>query len=274
LRPDVAEHDTAIDAARLRLGAVLGQGAFGVVRRAVFGGTDVAVKTIAATRVGEAAVAEFRREASILSALRHPNIVLFLGTAVLEDGALAVVSEFMVRGSLHDLLHSAEPLDGAALLGIALDAAQGMEYLHLRSPPVVHRDLKSHNLLVGRGLVVKVSDFGLSSLQPAGGVDVMRTLCGTPCWMAPELLREEPYTHKVDVYSFGVVLWELYSRAEPFAGWSLLRVVEAVSRQNLRPEIPVTCPAAMRSLIEHCWHPNPAMRPEFSVIVDFLRRQC
>jgi serine/threonine protein kinase len=89
---------------------------------------------------------------------------------------------------------------------IAVDAAKGMAYLHYRNPAIIHRDLKSHNLLVDENWKVKVCDFGLSRIYGDTQGNAM-TACGTPCWTAPEILRNSHYTTKADVYSFGIVLW-------------------------------------------------------------------
>ena len=97
-------------------------------------------------------------------------------------------------------------LDERRRLSMAYDVAKGMNYLHKRNPPIVHRDLKSPNLLVDKKYTVKVCDFGLSRLK-ANTFLSSKSAAGTPEWMAPEVLRDEPSNEKSDVYSFGVILW-------------------------------------------------------------------
>nr|CAD1818086.1 unnamed protein product [Ananas comosus var. bracteatus] len=102
-----------------------------------------------------------------MKSLRHPNIVLFMG-AVTEPPNLSIVTEYLSRGSLYRLLHNSsarEVLDERRRLNMAFDVAKGMNYLHRRNPPIVHRDLKSPNLLVDKKYTVKVCDFGLSRLK-------------------------------------------------------------------------------------------------------------
>jgi len=94
----------------------------------------------------------------------------------------------------------------------ATDAAQGMNYLHTFSPPIIHRDLKSHNLLVDENFCVKVTDFGLAKLM---STETAKTFCGTMPWTAPEIFKSDGYTTKADIYSFGtafccIVLWYSY----------------------------------------------------------------
>nr|CAB3466364.1 unnamed protein product [Digitaria exilis] len=205
----------------------LGSGTFGTVYYGKWRGTDVAIKRIKkscfAGRLSEQEklTSDFWREAQILSKLHHPNVVAFYG--VVPDGTggtLATVTEFMVNGSLRNvLLRKDRMLDRRRKLTIAMDAAFGMEYLHSRS--IVHFDLKCDNLLVNlrdpQRPICKVGDFGLSRIKRntlvSGGVR------GTLPWMAPELLNgsSSKVSEKVDVFSFGIVLWEILTGEEPYA---------------------------------------------------------
>ncbi|MBA0580827.1 hypothetical protein Gorai_023028, partial [Gossypium raimondii] len=160
---------------------------------------------------------EFLSEVAIMKRLRHPNIVLFMG-AVTHPPNLSIVTEYLSRGSLYRLLRKPgvrEVLDERRRLSMAYDVAKGMNYLHRRNPPIVHRDLKSPNLLVDKKYTVKVCDFGLSRLK-ANTFLSSKSAAGTPEWMAPEVLRDEPSNEKSDVYSFGVILWELATLQQPW----------------------------------------------------------
>ncbi|KAB1221280.1 Serine/threonine-protein kinase CTR1 [Morella rubra] len=145
----------------------IGAGSFGTVHRADWNGSDVAVKILMEQEFHAERYKEFLREVAIMKRLRHPNIVLFMG-AVTQPPNLSIVIEYLSRGSLYRLLHkpgAREMLDERRRLNMAYDVAKGMNYLHKRNPPIVHRDLKSPNLLVDKKYTVKVCDFGLSRLK-------------------------------------------------------------------------------------------------------------
>ncbi|XP_022863781.1 serine/threonine-protein kinase CTR1-like isoform X3 [Olea europaea var. sylvestris] len=195
----------------------IGAGSFGTVHHAEWNGCDVAVKILMEQDFHAEQYKEFLREVAIMKRLRHPNIVLFMG-AVTEPPNLSIVTEYLSRGSLYRLLRrpdAREVLDERRRLCMAYDVVKGMSYLHKHNPPIVHRDLKSPNLLVDKKYTVKVCDFGLSRLK-ANTFLSSKSAAGTPEWMAPEVLRDEPSNEKSDVYSFGVILWELATLQPPW----------------------------------------------------------
>eukprot|EP00026_Physarum_polycephalum_P003037 Phypoly_transcript_03046.p1 GENE.Phypoly_transcript_03046~~Phypoly_transcript_03046.p1 ORF type:complete len:740 (+),score=120.64 Phypoly_transcript_03046:24-2222(+) len=244
----------------------LGLGSCGEVWECEWRGTRVAVKKIFRSLLHADAMREFQAEADILGHLRHPNIVLFMGTCIQEKD-MAIVTEFMSRGSLRDVLNTTT-LDWKMVLKIAIDAATGMNYLHTYSPPIIHRDLKSMNLLVDSNFNVKVSDFGLARFTVKN--IKATTFCGTLQWIAPELLSGVGYTTQVDVYSYGMVLWELITRGEPYKGINQAGIIAGVG-QGMRPTIPPECPPAFAQLIRDCWESEPQKRPPFSEILQRLR---
>uniref|UniRef100_A0A5B7BJ31 Protein kinase domain-containing protein n=1 Tax=Davidia involucrata TaxID=16924 RepID=A0A5B7BJ31_DAVIN len=259
----------------------LGSGTFGTVYHAKWRGTDVAIKRIKKSCFAgrsseqERLTKDFWREAQILSKLHHPNVVAFYG--VVPDGpggTMATVTEYMVNGSLrHVLVRKARALDRRKKLMIAMDAAFGMEYLHLKN--IVHFDLKCDNLLVNlrdpQRPICKVGDFGLSRIKRntlvSGGVR------GTLPWMAPELLNgsSSRVSEKVDVFSFGVALWEMLTGEEPYANMHCGAIIGGIVNNTLRPPIPERCDPEWRKLMEDCWSPDPAARPSFTQITDRLR---
>lgn len=140
----------------------------------------------------------------------------------------------MQKGSLWDLLHNVEVhIEWQVLLSMARDAAKGMAYLHGLSPPILHRDLKTLNLLVDAYNTVKVADFGIARVR---SVDTM-TYCGTPKWTAPEVLRMNSYSEKADVFSFGIVLWEILMREEPYANIPGMQVSQSCSAWLRYPDV-------------------------------------
>ncbi|KAI3776297.1 hypothetical protein L1987_46073 [Smallanthus sonchifolius] len=250
----------------------IGAGSFGIVHRADWNGSDVAVKILLEQDFHPERLNEFLQEVAIMRRLRHPNIVLFMG-AVTQPPNLSIVTEYLSRGSLYRLLHkpgAKETLDERRRLSMAYDVAKGMNYLHRRNPPIVHRDLKSPNLLVDRKYTVKVCDFGLSRLK-ANTFLSSKTAAGTPEWMAPEVLRDEPSNEKSDVYSFGVILWELATLQQPWGNLNPAQVVAAVGFKCKRLEIPPDVNPQVAALIEACWANEPWKRPSFSAIMDTLR---
>lgn len=261
--------DGQMSLSEIKVGARIGKGSYGEVYLGTWQGTTVAVKKLPAHKINEEFLREFAREANLMKTLRHPNVLQFLG-ASLDPPDICIVTEYMPKGSLNRILHDPTiELTWEMKRKIAIDAAKGMAYLHYRIPSIIHRDLKSHNLLVDDVWKVKVCDFGLSRIITEGQQNQM-TACGTPCWTAPEVLNNLGYTTKADVYSFGIVLWEMATRAEPFAGMPSFQVLFAIANKGVRPVIPDDCPADYKQLVVKCWDQDPNNRPDFKEIIDYL----
>ncbi|KAJ6819057.1 uncharacterized protein M6B38_404785 [Iris pallida] len=254
----------------------LGSGTYGSVFHGKWKGSDVAIKRIKASCFAgkpserERLIADFWKEALILSSLHHPNVVAFYGVVRDgPDGSLATVTEFMVNGSLKQFLQKKDrTIDRRKRLIIAMDAAFGMEYLHGKN--IVHFDLKCENLLVNmrdpQRPICKIGDLGLSKVKQhtlvSGGVR------GTLPWMAPELLsgKSSMVTEKIDVYSFGIVMWELLTGEEPYADMRCASIIGGIVNNTLRPQVPTWCDPEWKSLMESCWASDPGERPSFSEI--------
>ncbi|XP_022725738.1 probable serine/threonine-protein kinase SIS8 isoform X2 [Durio zibethinus] len=245
-------------------------GSYGEVYRGEWHGTEVAVKKFLDQDIFGESLEEFKTEVRIMKKLRHPNVVLFMG-AVTRPLNLSIVTEFLPRGSLYRLIHRPNnQLDERRRLRMALDAARGMNYLHNCTPVIVHRDLKSPNLLVDKNWVVKVCDFGLSRMKHSTYLS-SRSTAGTAEWMAPEVLRNEPSDEKSDVYSFGVILWELSTLQQPWGGMNPMQVVGAVGFQHRRLDIPDDMDPAIAEIIRGCWQTDPKLRPTFAEIMAALK---
>ncbi|NP_001182844.1 protein kinase domain superfamily protein [Zea mays] len=254
----------------LVIGEQIGQGSCGTVYHALWYGSDVAVKVFSKQEYSEEVILTFRQEVSLMKKLRHPNILLFMG-AVMSPQRLCIVSEFLPRGSLFRLLQrSATKLDVRRRVHMALDIVRGMNYLHHSSPPIIHRDLKSSNLLVDKNWIVKVADFGLSRLKRETFLTT-KTGKGTPQWMAPEVLRNEPSDEKSDVYSYGVILWELVTQKIPWENLNSMQVIGAVGFMNQRLDIPSEVDPQWKSIILSCWESDPQQRPSFQELLERLR---
>ncbi|XVF38869.1 hypothetical protein REPUB_Repub20aG0139400 [Reevesia pubescens] len=254
----------------LTIGDQIGQGSCGTVYHALWFGSDVAVKVLSRQEYSDDVIHSFRQEVSLMKRLRHPNVLLFMG-AVTSPQRLCIVTEFLPRGSLFRLLQrNTTKLDWRRRVHMALDIARGMNYLHHYNPPIIHRDLKSSNLLVDKNWTVKVGDFGLSRLKHETFLTT-KTGKGTPQWMAPEVLRNEPSDEKSDVYSFGVILWELATEKIPWDNLNSMQVIGAVGFMNQWLEIPKEIDPRWASIIESCWHSDPQCRPTFQELLDKLR---
>ncbi|KAG6544420.1 hypothetical protein Mapa_014058 [Marchantia paleacea] len=254
----------------LVLGEQIGQGSSGTVYHALWLGSDVAVKVFSEQEYTLELLEDFKKEVAIMKRLRHPNVLLFMG-AVTAPEHLSIVTEFLPRGSLFRLLHrNTQGLDWKRRLKMALDIARGLNYLHHTTPPIVHRDLKSSNLLVDKNWTVKVGDFGLSRIKHSTFLTA-KSGRGTPQWMAPEVLRNEPSNETSDVYSFGVILWELATEEIPWNGLNPMQVVGAVGFMNRRLQIPDNIDPKYVELIEQCWDSDPHARPSFEKLVTILK---
>ncbi|KAI9195565.1 hypothetical protein LWI28_016111 [Acer negundo] len=254
----------------LTIGEQIGQGSCGTVYHGLWYGSDVAIKVFSKQEYSDDVIHSFRQEVSLMKRLRHPNILLFMG-AVTSPQRLCIVTEFLPRGSLFRLLQrNTTKLDWRRRILMALDIARGMSYLHHCNPPIIHRDLKSSNLLVDKHWTVKVGDFGLSRLKHETYLTTKNGK-GTPQWMAPEVLRNEPSDEKSDVYSFGVILWELATEKIPWDNLNSMQVIGAVGFINQRLEIPKDVDPQWASIIESCWHSDPQLRPSFQELLEILR---
>ncbi|CAN6723266.1 unnamed protein product [Malus baccata var. baccata] len=254
----------------LHLGDAIGQGSCAIVYRGIWNESDVAIKVYFKNEYSEGILQDYKKEIDIMKRLRHPNVLLFMG-AVCSQERLAIVTEYLPRGSLFKQLHkNNQTLDIRRRLVMALDVARGMNYLHHRNPPIVHRDLKSSNLLVDKNWTVKVGDFDLSKLKNATFLSA-KSGRGTPQWMAPEVLRNEPSNEKSDVFSFGVILWELMTQSVPWNNLNSLQVVGIVGFMDRRLDIPEGLDPQVVSIIEDCWQSGLEQRPSFEDIIQRMK---
>ncbi|XP_021277776.1 probable serine/threonine-protein kinase PBL5 [Herrania umbratica] len=192
----------------------LGEGGFGKVYKGFLEKTNEVVAIKQLDRNGVQGIREFVVEVLTLSMAEHPNLVKLIGFCA-EDEQRLLVYEYMPLGSLenhlHDLPPSRKPLDWNTRMKIAAGAARGLEYLHDKmKPPVIYRDLKCSNILLGEGYHPKLSDFGLAKVGPIGDkTHVSTRVMGTYGYCAPDYAMTGQLTFKSDIYSFGVVLLEL-----------------------------------------------------------------
>lgn len=258
-----------IDYNQIALRGVIGSGAFATVFRATYTGRDVAVKKLVGGGGGpmEKTLKDFKTEAALLSRLRHKHIITVVGATV---DPITIVMDYCSRGNLMVLLNDASitlswPMKKEICLGVAL----GMQYLHSQNPVIIHRDLKSLNVLIDEKWVTKVTDFGLSRFKATSETEKMTGQAGTYHWMAPEVINSQHYTEKADVFSFGIILWEVATRSIPYNGMQPVQVVAAVLGRRERPIIPRSC--VLASLMTRCWAHESNSRPSFDEIVPWLQ---
>ncbi|KAG6960160.1 hypothetical protein JG687_00008379 [Phytophthora cactorum] len=226
------------------------------------------------------ALVDFTKEIRMAAFLDHPNIVRFMGLSWRTLPDLCMVSEYVTLG---DLAHFLAQPDSKYLtwkddkLPIAADISNALVYLHSLSPIVLHRDLKSLNVLLTEDLQAKVSDFGLS--RETSFDETMTSGVGTLLWTAPEVLRGERYSEKADIYSFGVVLAELDTCLPPYAysqgrknrGKNDMDWVPLIASGRASPPFRPDCPRAVRDLAAQCLDQDPNKRPPAMQIVYLLR---
>lgn len=241
-------------------------GGFAEVFKGSYLGTTVAVKKL--LEQGPDVENGLRKEVAVLSRLRHPNLLMFMGFCC--DPPL-IVSEYISRGSLHTIQRErGGPLEQHRQLGIALGVARGMRYLHSRCPPILHSDLKSPNILLDGRWQVKLADFGLSRVRQHSFVSGRTNLDGTPEYMAPEQLRGERFNESADVYSYGVVLWELTSGQVPWSDLSPLQVVGVVGYNGDFLPVPDSGHEELVRLFTDCSRRTACERPNFAAITERL----
>ncbi|KAM9850437.1 mitogen-activated protein kinase kinase kinase 20 [Aulostomus maculatus] len=235
-----------------------GGGSYGSVYRARWISQDkeVAVKKLL----------KIENEAEILSILSHRNIIQFYG-AIVEAPNYGIVTEYANGGSLYDYLSSdeSEEMDMEQIMTWGAEIARGMHYLHSEAPvKVIHRDLKSRNVVLAADKVLKICDFGASKFLTH---TTHMSLVGTFPWMAPEVIQSLPVSETCDTFSYGVVLWEMLTREIPFKGLEGLQVAWLVVEKNERLTIPSSCPISFAELMRKCWKTEPKERPMFKQIL-------
>jgi len=282
--PEFVEDDQCdrweVDLDDLEYGPVLGKGGSAAVYRGLWRMADVTIKEIdwEESKLTVQRSKEFKRELDILVQLRHPNLVLFMG-AFTQSRPLRFICELCAGGALYSLLHEKKDyhISWRQKGKMCLDTIKGLYFLHTNKPQIIHRDMKSLNLLLSFPLVepedkpiVKITDFGIAKAMDLGGPTETVTDTaggsGTFWWMAPEILQGSTYDDKLDMYSFGITMFEILARRMPFeeeTGLSPIAVAIQVTTGK-RPNTGVIgedCPPLLMKVMKDCWEGDPADRP-------------
>eukprot|EP00931_Biecheleriopsis_adriatica_P056155 TRINITY_DN33278_c0_g1_i1.p1 TRINITY_DN33278_c0_g1~~TRINITY_DN33278_c0_g1_i1.p1 ORF type:complete len:1708 (-),score=448.60 TRINITY_DN33278_c0_g1_i1:75-5198(-) len=253
------EKHEEIDFSQLKQHECLGSGGFGAVYRGYFQDKEVAIKKLFCEDGGDISplqLEELEKEVAALRSLDHPRLVKFIG-ACLQPPNLCIITEFMAGGSLHHLLHKAKtPLTLAQQAKMALQVCDGVGFLHSSSPPVVHRDLKSLNIVLDRIYNAKICDFGLTQSMDKTHISLKEGGAGgSPRYMAPECYDcKGKITEKVDVWALGCILVEIFGGPLPYDDCSnIQQIVAKVLIDKEVPYIPNHLPKGVRPIVQDCF---------------------
>ncbi|CAE8624171.1 unnamed protein product [Polarella glacialis] len=262
----------------------VGKGVTAEVFRGEWKGKEVCIKQILLGKkiTSHKHQVAFSREVSVLSKLKHPHLLELFG--VCFGNKLCVITEFCSGGSLFELLHNCYEIElqWSQKTKMATDVASAMHYLHTFKPQIIHRDLKSLNLLLAKPVldskttpIVKVADLGLARMKDMDAEwEKMTKSVGTCHWMAPEVISGR-YDVKADVYSYAMCLFEIICRQVPFEdeeGADVINLIGSGKRPELQEAVPPGCPKGLTELMVKCWDQEPDARPEFSSILAVVSK--
>lgn len=272
---DMSDHPSPID-------EYIGKGSFGAVHKAKWLGMNCAKKhfdgDISIPDDEKANKQEFMREVGVLAKSNHPHILKLLCLSLKPCYFVSEIMPTDLEKFYFERWRTRKPGEAFTLqaaIDIMLQMARGMEYLHEHD--IVHRDLKSSNILVAPSEAavlrdegyadVKLADFGLTKTLVSDLTNPTRHKMGTTRWRAPEAfdMAKEIDWKKADVYSFAITCSEILTGKQPFNSFRLTNLLEHLTRGE-RPDLPETCPKRLASLLKACWHNDPNVRPPFSVI--------
>lgn len=210
---------------------LVGEGSFGKVYkgRRKYSRQTVAMKFILKHGKTDKDIHNLRQEIEILRKLKHENIIEMID-AFETPQEFCVVTEF-AQGELFEVLEDDKCLPEEQVQAIAKQLVKALYYLH--SNRIIHRDMKPQNILIGKGSIVKLCDFGFARAMSANTV-VLRSIKGTPLYMAPELVREQPYNHTADLWSLGVILYELFVGQPPFYTNSVYALIRHIVKDPVK----------------------------------------
>lgn len=269
----VDDDTTEIKYEELEVNAKLGSGGFKDCYAGKYKGAPVAIGELRVVNFNESDIKETKHEINVLKQLRHENIIQFIGVSS-NSKHLCIVTELCENGDLFDYMRKAPKPSLTQQIMFMHDIALGVTYLHTRRPSIIHRDLKSMNILISADLRAKINDFGLARIRPRANAS-MHTQCGTPNWQAPEFWTPNPsYTEKVDVYAAALIFWEIMTWGEagyPYQAFSEHQLYVAVRDHNVRPPLEnLKYPITLLTLVQDMWVKDPKTRPSMGFVVESL----
>lgn len=247
------------------LGELLGQGGFAIVYQGLWKGNLVAVKkslyNFNLNPAFQKEIDDIKKEIELLKQLRNKYIIQYYDFYQ-EGSDFMIIIELAEQGSLTDYIknHAGKEYDWKTNFNFIKHTTLGLSYLHHSN--IIHRDLKSMNVLITKENVAKLADFGLS--QVINNLSSLKTTSknqiGTVAWMAPEIfLHNKPHTFASDIYSLGMTIWELVAKEVPFKDKAIYEIIR-IHYQNEKEEIPVETPSVLKEIIVGCWQDNPQQR--------------
>ncbi|KAF9975957.1 hypothetical protein BGZ73_000183 [Actinomortierella ambigua] len=252
--------------ASLSIGNFIGAGGYGSVYHARWGTRKVAIKKFAVTHDEALQATDIQQEIALLERLRDRHIIQFYGKTFHED-KLVLVMDYADGGSLQRAIKRRR-LGWPDRMRIAQEIIQGLAYIHHEN--ILHRDLKSANVLLTRHMEVKLCDFGLAVVKvQSASKSTGDSLKGTLRWMAPELFAKRPrYTSKSDIYALGMVMWEMAANdTMPFKEHVDNAMIAHLISRGEREDLPDDTPSEYRLMVERCWEHDPEKRPEASELI-------
>jgi len=255
----------------------LGGGASGSVYSAIDSRTGkvVAIKQMVMAKQikREILVNEIR----IMSESRHPSIVQYLDSYIV-GGSLWVVMELVTGGSLTEIVENIRhELQESQMAAICKATLEGLHYLHTRPHPIIHRDIKSDNILVGLDGAVKITDFGYGAQLGGGFATERESVVGTTYWMAPEVVTGRKYKTNVDVWSLGIMALEMVEGEPPYMGEPMLKALYMIAKDGRPPFKNASAMSPeLKDFIEKCTIMDPGQRPTAAQMLQhpFLKRAC
>ena len=271
---------------RLKIGPKISRGAYGTVYSGTLGGRPVAVKKIHQVLMDYASESEealeavldgFRRECELLEAAKHANVVEFLGVFH-QDGSALLVMELMEQTLEKFLKEKKGTLSLEKQIGICLQVASGLLFLHQHGPQILHRDLTAKNVLMNKdGSIAKISDFGQAKFRPSSVMYLSTKAPGCLLYMPPECLvktdqksgAKPRFTDKGDIFSLGVLLLQITTQEPPSVDLVIIKGQPEVERRAADLAA-LSSNHPLRAIILQCLLDDPAERPSCSEVLHYL----
>ena len=261
----------------------INRGQFGMVHKAKYQGKLFAIKVQSIETKRDETNPKFKGYETHLrmAELKHDNIVRVVFTTQYKSDPTTSTESLVMEFAdfcLYDVLHKYKHLIYSPELGMfwALQIVRALDYLHAKATPIIHRDMKSPNLLLfGDGRLLKIADFGHATDMHT----VMTNCAGTVQWMAPEIIKSKSYNQTCDVYSFSIILWEILARQEPYSGEKFKQMmipqfIHEIYTNDIRPDLIDGVPKILMDIIVQCWSVDPSARPSSSCLVTVFEQIC